>query len=140
MHIMHWHGNGDNINKIYQVIWNTKTNWIVGLAIDIENLPLLHEIFRVLDGDHRTHQASYFLQFMWRDITSNFDAIGPYLTQRTILTLKPQYLAFLRPCSFLKSMVSKFSPWFVMEPAVTCLSTKAIVWSHWTIRFGDQMC
>ena len=77
------------------VVWNIKSNRIVGLAMSMDNLPSLHDIFRPLDEDHRAHQATYILQFMWRDVTSDFDVIGPYFTAATPIETK-----FLLSCLF----------------------------------------
>ena len=37
----------------------------------------LANIYQTLDQDTAT-QTSYILQFLWRDLTSDFDIIGPY--------------------------------------------------------------
>ena len=58
-------------------------------------LPSLHDIYRVLDEGHRTYQASYFPQFLWRDVTSKFDVVGPYFTSDTNFEAK-----FLASCLF----------------------------------------
>ena len=63
--------------------------------MSMDNLPSLHDIFRLLAEDHRTHQATYVLQFMWRDVTSDFDVIGPYFTAATPFETK-----FLLSCLF----------------------------------------
>ena len=58
----------------------------------------LHDVFRELDEDFRTNSTSYILQFMWRDLSSNFDIIGPYFTAEKSLETK-----FLASC-LLESM------------------------------------
>ena len=37
-----------------------------------------HDIYRTLDG--HTTDVLYILQFLWRDLTSSFDIVGPYFT------------------------------------------------------------
>ena len=40
----------------------------------------LHDVFQFFDKNHCTKQTSYNLQFLWRDLTSSFDTVGPYYT------------------------------------------------------------
>jgi hypothetical protein len=40
----------------------------------------LHDVYQGLDDEEECHKTEYVLQFLWRDITSNFDVIGPYFT------------------------------------------------------------
>lgn len=52
-------------------------------------------VYELLDADFHTHQTTYVLQFMWRDITSDFEVIGPYFTCEKSLEMK-----FLAACLF----------------------------------------
>ena len=79
---------------VLQVVWNSK-NKIIGLAMTPDHLCSLHDIFRSLDDDFRTKKTTYVLQFMWRDMSSHFDAIGPYFTAERSLETK-----FLVSCLF----------------------------------------
>ena len=38
----------------------------------------LHDIYQEISTSGEIKKTSYFLQFLWRDITSNYDIIGPY--------------------------------------------------------------
>ena len=60
-----------------------------------DSLPSLHDVFRILDEEHRSHQATYVLQFMWRDVSSKFDVIGPYFTSERNFETK-----FIASCLF----------------------------------------
>ena len=62
------------------IAWNSKNNQIIGLAMSSAELPVLHDIYSTLDDDQKTHETHYVLQFVWRDLTSNFDIVGPYYT------------------------------------------------------------
>ena len=42
-----------------------------------EDMSSLHDIYASL-GDGQPKQASYMLQFVWRDLTYSFDIIGLY--------------------------------------------------------------
>ena len=40
----------------------------------------MNDIYTLLKSSDTCKQASYILQFLWRDLTSEFDIIGPYFT------------------------------------------------------------
>ena len=40
----------------------------------------LIDVYQLLKKPHFAAQTSYILQFLWRDLTSNYDIIGPYFT------------------------------------------------------------
>ena len=44
-----------------------------------DKMSSLGDIFRTLDNDC-AKQTSHILQFLWRDLKSEFDMIGPYFT------------------------------------------------------------
>lgn len=58
-----------------------------------DQLSTLHDVFREMDDGFRTNNTSYVLQFMWRDLSSKFDVIGPYFTAEKSLETK-----FLASC------------------------------------------
>ena len=60
-----------------------------------DRLRSLHDIFHGLDDDFRTKKTTYVLQFMWRDLSSSFDATGPYFTAERSVETK-----FLVSCLF----------------------------------------
>ena len=72
------------------MVWNSKNNHIIGVAISPDELCSLHDVYELLDADFGTHQTTYVVQFMWRDITSDFDVIGPYFTCEESLEMKFQ--------------------------------------------------
>ena len=76
-------------------MWNSKNNRIIGVAISPDELRSLHDVYELLDADFGTHQTTYVVQFMWRDITSDFDVIGPYFTCENSLEMN-----FLAACLF----------------------------------------
>ena len=45
-----------------------------------EEFPYLHDIYEDLDPNRAPRPAQYMLQFMWRDLTSDFDVVGPYFS------------------------------------------------------------
>ncbi len=38
----------------------------------------LHDVYEDLNDEEKCQKTCYILQFLWRDLSSNFDAIGPY--------------------------------------------------------------
>lgn len=61
---------------IGKVAWNSKNGKMVGLAMNSKDAPLLADLDP--DNNEEGKAAEYFLQFLWRDLTSDFDVIGPH--------------------------------------------------------------
>lgn len=73
----------DEVKVMGKVAWNSKNGKMVGLAMDPKDAPTLSDLDP--DNSEDVKAAEYFLQFLWRDLTSNFDVIGPhYSTVRTM--------------------------------------------------------
>ena len=70
----------DEVKVVSSLLWNSRSQKIVGLAMTTEDQASLHDIYRTLDGTESTRQTSYILQFLWRDLTSSFDIVGPFFT------------------------------------------------------------
>lgn len=45
-----------------------------------EDMASLHDLYEAVDADEECHKTDYILQFLWRDMTSNYDVLGPYFT------------------------------------------------------------
>ena len=60
-----------------KVAWNLKGAGITGYSASEEELKVLQDVYStaVQTGSQK---ASYIVQFLWRDLTSGFDLIGPY--------------------------------------------------------------
>lgn len=60
-----------------KVAWNFKSGGITGFTLGEDELTVLHDVFSttVQPG---AQKASYVLQFLWRDLTSSYDLVGPY--------------------------------------------------------------
>lgn len=76
-------------------MWNSKNNRIIGVAMTVDQLASLHDIYQSVDAGFRTQKTSYVLQFLWRDLSAPFDVIGPYFTSEKSLETK-----FLMTCLF----------------------------------------
>lgn len=44
----------------------------------------LHDIYENVDEDEECNKTDYILQFLWRDMTSDFDVLGPYLPHQAL--------------------------------------------------------
>lgn len=40
----------------------------------------LHDVYQGLSDDEKCQKTSYIIQFLWRDLSSSFDVVGPYYT------------------------------------------------------------
>ena len=59
-----------------QVYWHTKINQIVGIAMTQDDLVPLSDVYEKLS----LKKTTCILQFLWRDLSSDYDLIGPYFT------------------------------------------------------------
>jgi len=71
----------DEVKVVSSLMWNSRNHKIIGLAITEKNQASLHDVFQLFDEDHHVKQTSYILQFLWRDVTSCFDIVGPLKRQ-----------------------------------------------------------
>ena len=70
----------DEVRVISRFMWNSRNEKVVGFAMTHEDMANLLDVYRTLDADASTQSTSYILQFLWRDLTSSFDLVGPYYT------------------------------------------------------------
>ena len=85
----------DEVKVVSRLLWNSRSQEIIGfMAMNPEDMSSLHDIYASL-GDEQPQQASYMLQFVWRDLTSSFDIISPYYSSSESLKSK-----FILACVF----------------------------------------
>ena len=70
----------DEVKVACQLMWNSRNNRLMGLAMTPKDLASLNDIYTLLKSSDTSKQTSYILQFLWRDLTSEFDIVGPYFT------------------------------------------------------------
>ena len=64
-----------------QSVWNSRSQTLSGLAMTNKDLSSLTDVYcTYLEQPDSPNQTSYILQFLWRDLTSNYDIVGPYFT------------------------------------------------------------
>ena len=67
------------INDDHNFLW-CRNSSIMGYAVSSEELASLHDIYEELDSTESSQKTTYELQFLWRDLTSSFDAVGPFFS------------------------------------------------------------
>ena len=77
----------DEVKVISRLMWNSRSQTLIGLSMTRVEMSSLADIYQTLDQDTAT-QTSYILQFLWRDLTSDFDIIGPYFTNSKTMDSK----------------------------------------------------
>ena len=60
-----------------KVAWNLKGGGITGFTMAEDELPVLCDVYSSVIQSG-CQKASYIVQFLWRDLTSGYDMIGPY--------------------------------------------------------------
>ena len=70
----------DEVKVVCRLMWNSRSHQLVGLAMSHQELASLADIYQLLDPEYPSKQTTYILQFLWRDLTSPFDVVGPYFT------------------------------------------------------------
>ena len=78
----------DEVKVISKLMWNSRSQKIIGLAMNPEDMSSFHDAFQLVEETSATKQTSYILQFLWRDLTSSFDVVGPYFTSSSQLESK----------------------------------------------------
>ena len=65
----------------------------------------LHDVFQTIGLDNHIQQTDHMLQFLWRDLTSSFDVIGPYFSSNETMSTK-----FVMACVF--AAIKLFQVWY----------------------------
>ena len=74
----------DEVKVMAKVLFNVKSEKFLGLAMSMEEMKGMHDIFHDLLSD-KPIPAEYILQYLWRDLTSNFDVIGPFFSLKSTI-------------------------------------------------------
>lgn len=85
---------------VSRLLWNSRSQEVIGLAMVNKDMSSLQDIYTSLSSEQEPQQATYMLQFLWRNLTSKFDVMGPYYSSS-------------------ESLISKFRQlWFAMVPVL----------------------
>ena len=95
----------DEVKVITGLIWNSTNQSIIGLAMSEKDQASLNDVFQTIDPDNHIQQTDHMLQFLWRDLASSFDVIGPYFSSNETMSTK-----FVMPCVF--EAIKLFQVWY----------------------------
>ena len=71
----------DEVKVSLGLQWSSRNNKFIGHAMNSTDLSTLHDVYEYLDKQaDKTSKTSYILQTLWRDLSSDYDIIGPYYT------------------------------------------------------------
>ena len=84
----------DEVKVACELMWNSRNNRLMRLAMTSKDLASLNDIYTLLKNSDTNKQTSYVLQFLWRDLTSEFDIVGPYLPVQIQLTGSLSWLVY----------------------------------------------
>lgn len=70
----------DEVKVISRLMWNSRSQTIIGLAMNANDQASLLDVYQLFNEDKPVDRTSYILQFLWRDLTSSYDIVGPYFT------------------------------------------------------------
>ncbi len=74
----------EEVKVIAKVAMNMKSEQFMGLAMTEEEMTNIHDIYKLLSSDSAV-PAEYMLQYLWRDLTSSYDIIGPYFSLKSTI-------------------------------------------------------
>lgn len=70
----------DEVKVVSKLMWNSRNQQLIGLAMNPEEMTSLLDVYRTYNGADHGKQTTYIMQFLWRDLTSPYDIVGPYYT------------------------------------------------------------
>ena len=80
----------DEVRVVARLMWNSRNQRVVGFSMSHDDMANLLDVYQALDPDAATQNTTYVLQFLWRDLTSSFDVVGPYYTSSK--TMESKYI------------------------------------------------
>ena len=86
--------------------WSSSGRKFFGLALT-DVFPLLHDVYEEANPIGEPLPTEYNLQFLWRDLTSDFDVIGPYFSRNTsydhrfVIASVKEIMGLMHSCNFL---------------------------------------
>ena len=78
----------DEVKVVSGLIWNSRSQRIIGLAMTEWDQASLQDVFQSIAPDQHVQQTTHMLQFLWRDLTSAFDIVGPYYSSSESMSSK----------------------------------------------------
>ena len=109
----------DEVKVVGKVAWNTGTGKLMGICMKMDEIPCIKDLDQDLTNDRQA--AEYFLQFLWRDLSSDFDIIGPHYSTSRSMDADFTHACFLTTLTCFESYDFKVSA-LVADGASTNLS------------------
>ena len=75
----------DEVKVQSKVMWNSKNNEIVWLAVSEDDLHSLNDVYVSVKDEKVLQMTFHILAFLWRDFSSNTDVIGRYFTADLVM-------------------------------------------------------
>jgi hypothetical protein len=76
----------DEVKIIDKLVWNSRSETFVGVAMSKDDCCEIRDIFAKADTDSQPLATQYIVQFLWRDLSADFDVIGPYYSSSKHIT------------------------------------------------------
>lgn len=76
----------DDLRAVSRLMGNSRSQRVTGMSMTHEDMACLHDVYQSLD--EKTKTTTYVMQFLWRDLTSSFDVVGPYYCSSSTLECK----------------------------------------------------
>ena len=69
----------DEVKVLAKIAMNSSNGQILGIAMQDDECGYVKDLYADLNSTSKEPVAAeYFLQFLWRDLSSDFDVIGPH--------------------------------------------------------------
>ena len=97
----------DEVKVTSKVKWSSTGQKFFGLALSYKEFGMLHDVYDDINPNQNPPPAEYNLQFLWRDLTSDFDVIGPYFSSassydhRFVIAAVRETMRLFHACNFL---------------------------------------
>ena len=85
----------DEVKVVSKLMWNSRNQQLIGLAMNPEEMASLLDVYRTYSDADWRKETTYIMQFLWRDLTSPYDIVGPYYTSSGSLKGKAVLLCVL---------------------------------------------
>lgn len=79
-----------------RIIWNSSNSSIIGFSMSPEEFVSLHDVYEGLSEDEKSQKTAYVLQFLWRDLSSDYDVVGPYFTYSSSIEVQALHTMLVR--------------------------------------------
>ena len=82
----------DEVKVISRLMWNSRSQQMIGIAMHAEDMASLLDVYSTYDDtEHKTDQTNYIMQFLWRDLSSSYDIVGPYILHFKWIVQEQEY-------------------------------------------------